>query len=489
MNIFLEKIVILHMIFNSFCLSSGNFLKDLNMKSAKIAPRFLMVAFIMSGLLPECLWAELPAPEQLYLSFRQVVKKVKPAVVYIEIETVPQGSAAGSGVIIDGQNGYVLTANHVVEQASQVKVRLGDGREFTTDDIRTDPTIDIAIVKIDADNLPQAQLGDSEQLEVGDWVLAIGSPFGRALENSVSAGIVSAKGRRTGILLGRVGIEDFIQTDAVINKGNSGGPLVNTKGKIVGINSSIISSTGLYAGLGFAVPSKLIKPTVEKLMTEGKVVRGWLGVTVVSLRDLDESRQEKLPEEVKDLDGVYVEGVFPDGPAEKAGLKKDDIILAIDNKQVPDAARLIKIISAGTPASTVKCKILRKGKDKTVKIELGERPTELASEMFQRTTPTQQRQGYKKLGLVVSDFDEQILDRGGISILKAVIVDYVEPGSLADEFGIGPFTIITELDGQKVQSRQDFEAIAAKADVEKGVKLTILGRFGKYQVILKSGAD
>lgn len=459
------------------------------MKRAKTMCRLFLAMVVGLGVFVEPLSAQPGGVEQLSLAFREVVKKVKPAVVYIEIETSRQVPAAGSGVIIDGLNGYVLTANHVVENASKVKVRLGDGREFIANDIRSDPTIDIAIVKIDANNLPQAELGDSDELEVGDWVLAIGSPFGRTLANSVSAGIVSAKGRRTGILLGRVGIEDFIQTDAVINKGNSGGPLVNIKGQVVGINSNIISATGVYAGLGFAVPSNLIKPTVEKLITEGKVVRGWLGVTIISLKDLDEDKLEDVPEELKARGGVYVVNAMPDGPAEEGGIKKGDIILAIDGKEIADAGQLVEIISAESPGTRVKCQIRRNGKDKTIKVKLGERPTELARQMLPSPTrPARRGHAYQKLGLVVFGFQEQIAERESMRKLKAVIVDYVRPGSLADEYGIERWTIITEVDGVKVQSEQDFEKMIAKADVQKGVKLTILGRFGEYKMIIKSGA-
>ncbi|HSV26313.1 MAG TPA: trypsin-like peptidase domain-containing protein, partial [Sedimentisphaerales bacterium] len=238
---------------------------------------------------------------EVTLSFREAVRRAKPAVVYIEARTrarrgfrMGYEQASGSGVIIDAAKGYVVTAAHVIEDATEVVVRLEDGRQFIAKNIWGDRESDVGVVQIEADNLPQAAFGNSDALEVGDWVLAIGSPFGRALENSVSVGIVSAKGRRTGIL-GAMGIEDFIQTDAVINRGNSGGPLVNIDGEVIGINSNIISSTGMNAGLGFAVPSKLAQATVEQLTTTGRVARGYMGVSLASLTDLESSVAENIP--------------------------------------------------------------------------------------------------------------------------------------------------------------------------------------------------
>jgi len=460
------------------------------MRQAKIPGALLLATLFICPVFAEPISADVPGIERLSLAFREVVKKVKPAVVFIEAQQARRGPAAGSGVIIDGRNGYVLTANHVVEEAGEVKVRLADGREFKAVDIRTDPTIDVAIVKIEADNLPEAELGDSDELEVGDWVLAIGSPLGRILENSVSAGIVSARGRRVGILSGRVGIEDFIQTDAVINKGNSGGPLVNIKGRIVGINSNIISSTGMYAGLGFAVPSNLIKPTVEKLIKEGKVVRGWLGVTISSLGDLKEDDLVDIPDDVEARGGAYVVNVLPDGPAEKAGIEKEDIIIAIDGQPVDGPAQLIDIISSAEPGTRVKCRIWRAGKEKTIRVNLGERPTELPRQMHKwAARPTPKTQAFKKLGLAVSDFKGVVANLSGISELKAVEVDYVKPGSLADQYGITAGDIITEVDGYKIENTVDFEKKVKKVDVKKGVELKILGAFGEYKLIIKSGAD
>jgi serine protease Do len=470
------------------------------MKSSENVFGVLLVFFLCSGLVADT--STDSGPGQLSLAFRQAVKKVRPAVVYIEV--VREGerdlfglraTGSGSGVIIDAQAGYVLTANHVVEGVSKVKVRLSDGRIFSGSDIRGDPQTDIAVVKIEANDLPTAEFGDSDRLEVGDWVLAIGSPLGTRLENSVSAGIVSGKGRRTGIL-GSLGLEDYIQTDAVINRGNSGGPLVNIRGEVVGINSAIISSTGMYAGLGFAVPSNLIKPVVEELIKEGRVVRGWLGVTMVSLKDAKEDKRLKKewsdlpPEKSIPDEGAYILQVHPGGPAEEGGLKEGDIIKAIDESPIADSSELVKVISSTTPGEVVSCHIWRDGDNKAIRVKLGKRPETLAAEQLGITKePHEIGLGYNKLGLIVADFKGLIAEQMGLSELKAVIVEAVQTGSLADAFGIERGEIITEVNGTKVERAVDFEKLIKKGDPDRGIRLTILGMFGERKVIIKSGAD
>jgi serine protease Do len=473
---------------------------DIKMKSSKNTFCLLLVFFLCSTLIADN--STYSGPEGLSLAFRQAVKKVRPAVVYIEVVKSGEGNflgqratGSGSGVIIDAKAGYVLTANHVIEGTTQVKIRLFDGRTFLGTDIRGDAQTDVAIVKIDAENLPGAEFGDSDRLEVGDWVLAIGSPFGPRLENSVSAGIVSGKGRRTGIL-GSLGLEDYIQTDAVINRGNSGGPLVNIKGEIVGINSSIISSTGMYAGLGFAVPSNLANSVVEGLIKEGKVVRGWLGITMVSMRDA--KSDEKLKEQWSNLHpqtrmpdkGAYILKIHPDSPAEKGGLREGDIVQGIDETPIADSGELIKVISSRSPREIVDCHIWRDGNKETVKVELGKRPEIITPEsMGIAKKPGPLGTGYNELGLIVEDFTGLIAERMGLSELKAVIVEAVQPGSLAYAFGINPGEIITNVNGKRVRQTTDLEKLLKKGDLNKGIKLTILNAFGEREVIVKSGAD
>jgi len=234
----------------------------------------------------------------------------------------------------------------------------------------------------------------------------------------------------------------------------------------------------------------LIRPVVEKLIKEGKVVRGWLGVTISSLRDLKEDVLENVPDRLKSRGGAYVVDTMPDGPAEESGIEKADIILAIDGRAVAEPAELIGIISSKEPGTSVKCTIWRDGEEKTIKIKLGERPTKLTPDHLRLATrPGKKSEAYKKLGLEVSDFKGRVARMMGVSRLKAVIVDYVKPGSLADQFGITAQNIITEVNDQRVKSAADFEEIIKNADVQKGVSLTILGRFGEYKVRIKPGAD
>jgi serine protease Do len=470
------------------------------MKFTKSVFCLLLVSFLCSAPIADTR-AE-SEPERLSMAFRKAVKTVRPAVVYIEVTKEGErdllglrAMGSGSGVIIDSQGGYVLTANHVVEGTTKVKIRLFDGRTFSGSDIRGDAQTDVAIVKIEADNLPAAEFGDSDRLEVGDWVLAIGSPFGSRLENSVSAGIVSGKSRRTGIL-GSLGLEDYIQTDAVINKGNSGGPLVNIKGEIVGINSSIISSTGMYAGLGFAVPSNLVKSVVEKLIKEGKVVRGWLGITMVSMKDAEED--ERIKKELSDLSpetpapdkGAYILKVHPDSPAEKGGLRNGDVIQAIDDSPIVDSGELVKVISSRSPGEIVNCRIWRSGEQKVIEVKLGKRPDVIDPEQLGIAKgPDEGEPGYNKLGLIVADFRGLIAERMGLSRLRAVIVGAVQLGSLADAFGVEPGEIITNVNGKRVEHTKDFENLVEKGDLNKGIRLTILNAFGEREVIVKSGAD
>ena len=358
--------------------------------------------------------AKIAGVEEVSSTFRGVVKKIKPAVVYIEV--LKQGTpnlygaavrGSGSGVIIDGKRGYVLTAYHVIENVTRVKVKLADGNEYEASDIRGDSHTDLAIVKIDAGMLPEANLGDSETIEVGDWVLAIGSPFGAALENSVSAGIVSAKGRRTNVL-GKMGIEDYIQTDAVINKGNSGGPLVNIYGQVIGINSNIISTTGMYAGLGFAVPSNMVKPVALRLISEGRVVRGWLGVIIASLSEV----KTAIGEGMGASSGAYVVDTISGGPGQASGLKKGDIILSVDGKGVKDSFELINDVCWKRPGEIANCTVLRKGKHIDVSVVLGERPNADLSEK-PRIEEVGGENGAKKLGIMVADLDVKIQQKGG----------------------------------------------------------------------------
>lgn len=270
-------------------------------------------------------------------------------------------SGLGSGVIVE-KDGYILTNNHVVKDADEIKVRLSDKREFKGKIIGTDQKTDLAVIKIEADNLPVIKLGDSDNLKIGETVIAVGNPFG--LNQTVTSGIVSAKGRAD---VGIADYEDFIQTDAAINPGNSGGALVNIRGEVIGINTAIFSTSGGYMGIGFAIPSNMAKMVMDSLLKKGKVVRGWLGVSIQPITP-ELAKQFGL----KDEKGALVGDVVEDGPAEKAEIKSGDIILEYDGKTVNDPASLRNSVAITSPGKVVTIKIIRDGKPRTIKATISE---------------------------------------------------------------------------------------------------------------------
>src|SRR4030065_2270851 len=264
-------------------------------------------------------------------------------------------SGLGSGVIVD-KDGYILTNNHVVKDADEIKVKLSDEREFNGKVIGVDPKTDLAVIKIDSNHLPVIKVGDSDKLHVGETIIAIGNPFG--LSHTVTSGIVSATGRAN---VGIADYEDFIQTDAAINPGNSGGALVNIRGELVGINTAIFSTTGGYQGIGFAIPSSMAKVVMESLIKKGKVIRGWLGVTIQPLNP-DLVKQFNLG----DKKGALIGDVVEDSPAEKAGIERGDVIVEFDGKKVDDATNLRNMVANTLPNKEVMITIIRDGKPITV---------------------------------------------------------------------------------------------------------------------------
>ena len=454
----------------------------------------MLITLILTAIL-------LPAANGAPASFKDIVEQVNPAVVYIEItkqvqsrfdiwgRRAPQDvTGSGSGVIIDAANGYVLTAAHVIDGVDSATIHLLDGRKFEAVEFLSDTQTDVGIVKIEipeGELLPQVAMGSSEELAVGDWVLAMGSPLGRALANSVSAGIVSGKGRKSGIL-GQLGIEDFIQTDAVINKGNSGGPLVNMKGEIIGINSNIISATGLSSGLGFAVPSDLAKGVVERLIADGVVVRGYLGVSVTSFDSLKDEVLDKLGADVIAAGGAYIVQVVEGGPGDEAGLKDGDIITEVDGEKIADSAALIRYISSKMPDEKVSCRIIRDGKETKVKVTLGIRPgtggTGATAVVTSRDKATA---AYKKLGIVVDDYTEQQSDSPFGGILEAVKIRTVSGGSIAEEFGLKDGDIIVEVDGERIKNSNEFNKAVEKVKIKDGVLLNVRTDGNFRKVFLK----
>ncbi len=349
----------------------------------------------------------------------------------------------GSGVIIDSE-GYILTNEHVISGAEKIKVTLSDGREFDAKVIGKDYRSDLAVIKIDAHNLPVVKLGDSDTLKIGQWVLAIGNPFGFAIENpepTVTFGVISALHRDLPRLGKRRAYYDLIQTDAAINPGNSGGPLVNLKGEIIGINVAIITTTGAYEGIGFAIPVNLAKKILRKLIKGEKILYGWLGVSIQNLN-------KKLADYfgLKDTKGALVVKVFKDSPAQRAGIKEKDVILEFDNKPVNNVRDLVRYVNMTEPGKKVKIKILRKKKYLTLEVKIGKRPenTEKLEEI---------KKGVWR-GLEVDDIISQNMRKFGIE--EGVVVVYVEPNSPADEAGLEKGDVILEVEGQAVHSKEDF---------------------------------
>jgi serine protease Do len=359
----------------------------------------------------------------------------------------------GSGFIIS-HDGYIFTNNHVVEQADKILVKLSDGKEYEAKVIGKDAKTDIALIKIKPnDSLPVAETGDSEKLRVGDWVIAIGNPFG--LEQTVTAGIVSAKGR----VIGAGPYDNFIQTDASINPGNSGGPLFNMEGKVVGINTAIVAQG---QGIGFAIPISMAKTILPDLKAKGKVTRGWLGVSV---QDISEDIAKSM--KIKDKSGALISDVFKGDPADKAGLKSGDIVTEINGKPVKDTHELLMMIAGFRIGETIKIKIVRDGQEKVLPITIAERTEK--SEMASA------QQSGEAFGMTVQEITPEIAQHLGLTIKKGLIVVDVQEGTVAEEVGIQPQDIILQVNKVKVTTMKEYQKEIAKAG-EKGSILLLVKR-------------
>ena len=363
----------------------------------------------------------------------------------------------GSGVIVS-PDGYIITNNHVVDGASELTVTLPDKREFKAKIVGTDPKTDLAVIKIDASNLPHVRWGDSSKLQVGEYVLAVGNPFG--LNSTVTLGIVSALGR------GHMGItqyEDFIQTDAAINPGNSGGALINTAGELVGINTAIISQTGGYQGVGFAVPASMAKPVFESIVKTGKVVRGHLGVAI---QDLTQDLAKSFG--LKQAKGALVSSVAEDSPAQRAGLKQGDVIVAYQGKPVEDAAALQREVTH-TPVNTkATLKIIRDGREQEVTVTIGEQAetVKVAGADFSTENAL--------AGVEVQSLDLQAARELGLhGKVQGIVVVNVEPDSLADRAGLAQGDVIKEINRQPIKSVRDYEKIVSNLKKDESVLLLI----------------
>ena len=364
----------------------------------------------------------------------------------------------GSGVIIDPE-GYILTNEHVIDEANKITIILPDGREFKGEIKGQDARSDLAIIKINARNLPVAALGDSDSLKIGQWVVAIGNPFGFVMQNpepTVTAGVISALHRSLGRTLSRErDYNDLIQTDAAINPGNSGGPLVDLKGEIVGINVAIFSTSGGYQGIGFAIPINSAKRVISQLIEGKKILYGWLGVTVQDLTD-DLAKYLGLP----DKNGVLVARVLEGGPAEKSGMKESDVIKQFDNSPINNVRELLSAVGKTEVGRKVKIVVIREKKELTLNAEVGERPQNL-EEVSSSVSGV--AGGWR--GLQVEDLGSDTARRFRIEEKKGVVVVDVEPNSPADEAGIIPGDVILEINKQAVKNISDYERIT------KGLKV------------------
>lgn len=402
-------------------------------------------------------------------SFAQLAQKASPSVVFISTVKVVEGrrmapmpfgredpfhdfferffgdqipkrhkqQGLGSGFIID-ERGFILTNNHVVEGADEIKVKLPAGGEFAAEVVGRDSKTDLALISIDSDKPLQAlPLGDSEKLQVGDWVVAIGNPFG--LENTVSAGIVSAKYRQ----LGRGQYENFIQTDASINRGNSGGPLLNIAGEVVGINTAIFSQSGGSIGIGFAIPINMAKDLLPQLK-EGKVVRGWLGVMI---QEISPELKEKLGLESEK--GALVADVSPGGPADKAGIRRGDVIVRFGDEEINEMKELPYVVASTPVGSKTTVTVIRDGGSKELEVEIGE--LEAESEQAAAEKPSR-----PELGMRVQELTPQVAKHFGLEEEGGVIVVQIERGSPAAEAGLKRGDIILEIDQEPVQEPEKF---------------------------------
>ncbi len=368
----------------------------------------------------------------------------------------------GSGVIVDAK-GTILTNNHVVEQADEIQVTLVDERTFQAKVIGTDPKTDLAVIRIEgAKDLKPASLGNSAKIRTGDFVIAIGNPFG--LSHTVTVGVISATGRAG---MGITAYEDFIQTDASINPGNSGGPLLNIDGQVIGINTAIVASG---QGIGFAIPITPAREIMEQLIKEGRITRGWLGVLIQPLTP-DLARQFG----VKAGEGVVVGDVLEGGPAEKAGLTTGDVIQAVGGKPVTDVRGLQRVVAALRPGTQVAVTVNRKGKDVTLNATVGQMPTEEPVAV----TP----EPFERHGFAVQDLTPELREKLQVKE-GGVLVASVEPGSPAFRRGLRPGDVILEVDRQPVKSRQDLLAMLQASRPEMELLLLVQrGKSSRFIVI------
>jgi len=371
----------------------------------------------------------------------------------------------GTGFIIDKQ-GFILTNNHVVEQTDEIKVTLNDKTEFDAKIIGRDPKTDLALIRIESDHpLTPLPLGDSDKLEVGDWVIAIGNPFG--LGHTVTAGIVSAKYRR----IGAGAYDNFIQTDASINPGNSGGPLLNTSGEVVGVNSAILSQSGGSVGIGFAIPINMAKDLLPQLK-KGKVVRGWLGVMI---QEITPELKDKL--NLKEERGALVGDVVAEGPADKAGIKRGDVIVSFDGKEISEANDLPFIVASTPVGKTVTVEVIRIGKKEHFQVQIEELKEEREAQVVSEARPN--------LGLTVREITPELARNFGLSEASGIVVVQVQNNTAAQEAGLAPGDIILEIDQVPVKDLEQFNQMIGAYKVGDTILFLVERRGSTLYLTLK----
>ena len=462
-------------------------------------PRFVLVTTLSIILMAVPVFAKSktpipPALLQLQDALIALADDVKPAVVNISpltqaaAEPKPRGSrpdhqnpgtppGTGSGFIFT-DTGYIMTNNHVVGDADEVEVRLSDKRTFTGKVIGRDGDTDVAVVKIEAKNkepFPFVPVGDSSKLKVGQWVIAVGNPFG--LDRTVTVGVVSGLGREN-VNLSRY--EDYIQTDASINPGNSGGPLFNLNGEVVGINTAILN---FAQGIGFAIPSNMAKEVANQLVAHGNVVRGWLGIGIQQLTP-------ELSEEfgVKETDGVLVNEVFSGDPADKGGLQPGDIIVTVNGREVSTPSTLAKLIAQNPPGEKIKLEVIRGGKHQTFTIQLSERPQKPTTV---KATPPEPppTQHEPILGLMIDELTPELADQYKLKATSGIVVSKIIKGSPADAAGLREGDLILEVERTKVSNAKDFfESVRHRPDEAK-LLLRISREDRAFFIILKPGEN
>jgi len=382
--------------------------------------------------------------------------------------SMPAPRGQGTGVIV-GADGTIATNNHVVEGAARLLVKLQDGRELRAELVGTDPDTDLAILKVDEHDLPAVELGDSDALEPGDWVMAVGNPFG--LDHSVTVGVVSAIGRSN---VGVTTYEDFIQTDAAINPGNSGGPLVDLDGRVIGINTAIRSSAGGSDGIGFAIPSSTLKSVLPHLVADGRVTRGWLGL---SIQDLTPALADSFG--AKERTGALVAQVVEDTPAAEAGLRVGDIVVALDRKPIHRASELSQSVARLAPDTKVELEVVREGKPLTLTVMLAERPGDLTKDARPEAAPEHApaRWGLE-LGRLPAELARQF------DVEQGALVRRVEPGSAAEDAGLRAGDVILSVGPQAVASAADASDALRASEHAKGVRLLVRSNGGTRWVFL-----